>query len=207
MDERLDFESGTTATIRRRKKNEQPFSDSSCTPLWLAELMPFVDLDPASNPRSHIRSAWSYSLEKCLNGLKLPWRGSVFLNHPYSSPMPWMKKLYYELSIGRCTSAIVLAKLDSSPDWWPLLTAPILRASPRIKVFWTPDLWLFKDRIQFDESPELVAERLEKVRLARAAGKKMSEKTSNNFCSAIVHHRFDGEPLKLEKYATLWRRP
>ncbi len=217
------------ATIRRRKRNETPLTDSMCTPKWLADKLPIVDIDPASNPRSHIRARWSYSLEKKLDGRKLPWRGAAFLNHPYSNPMPWMLKLNYELSIGRCTSAIVLAKLDCSTEWWQVLTAPIARGydvnenslgqasvvgrgpvkigTASISQHWfTPDIWMFNDRIEFDEPPELIEERRKKVLEKRAAGKKATEKTSNNFCSVIVHHRFGGMRLDLDDVATPWGR-
>ena len=191
------------ATIRRRGRGEAPLSDATCTPKWLADRLPIVDVDPASNFRSHIRARWSFSLEKFLDGLKLPWRGSVFLNHPYSKPMPWIVKLIEELTSGRCTDAIVLSKMDSSPRWWDLLTQAVARDG----VYYYPDLWLFKKRIQFDEHPDLIAKRLERVRAERASGKKVSEKSSNNFNNAIVHHRFGGPLLQLEDVATLWQRP
>lgn len=191
------------ATIRRRKKNETSLSDACCTPKWLADRLPLVDIDPASNPRSWIRSLWSYSLEKKLDGLRLPWRGSAFLNHPYSGPMPWMIKLNYELSIVRCTSAIVLAKLDCSTDWWKILTAPVLRDG----IWHTPDQWQFDDRIEFEMPPELIEKRRREIQEKKAAGLKAPpEKTTNNFCSVIIHHRFDGALLKLEDVATLWTR-
>lgn len=191
------------ATIRRRKKDEAPLSDACCTPEWLARRLPIVDLDPASNPRSHIQSRWSYSLETKLDGLILPWRGSVFLNHPYSKPLPWMEKLHHELSIGRCTSAIVLAKLDSSVAWWKVLT----RSVQRSQHWYAPDMWLIDKRIEFDQHPELIEKRRQEILAIKAAGKRAPPlETTNNFCSVIVHHRLDGEPLKIGDIAQLWKR-
>lgn len=202
------------ATIRRRKKNENKWSDANCTPKFLADMLyeshGDFDFDPCSNPRSHIRARWAWSLEKGYDGLKMPWEGSGFQNHPYSSPMEWMVKGNRELSIERCTELVVLTKMDCSTEWWGVLTAPILKQlDGRIMKHWfTPDLWLFNDRIEFDEHPESIEDRKRKILEAKASGKKPPpEKTSNNFCSAIVHHRFDLPPLKLEKVATLWRRP
>lgn len=43
--------------------------DSACTPKWLADLIGRVDLDPCSNPRSHINAAQALSLERGDNGL------------------------------------------------------------------------------------------------------------------------------------------
>jgi hypothetical protein len=169
-----------------------PLSDSYTTPQWLTAMLPPVDLDPCSNPRSTVRARRTYSLEKKLDGLKLSWAGSVFLNWPYSDPLPWAAKLAQELLSGRCTEAIVLCKLDSSTEWWQVLTG-----------FEQPELWTFDRRIQFDEPPELVADR---VRKFTEAGKPGGEKSSNNFCSAIVHHRGKAPELNLGEFASRWRR-
>jgi len=169
-----------------------PLSDSYCTPSWLTAMLPQVDLDPCSNPRSTVRAKRTYSLEKKLDGLKLPWNGSVFLNFPYSDPLPWIMKLNEDLLAGRCTEAIVLCKLDSSTEWWQVLTG-----------FEQPELWTFDKRIQFDEPPALIADR---VRKFTEAGKPGGEKSSNNFCSAIVHHRGKALELKLDTVASRWKR-
>jgi hypothetical protein len=174
-----------------------PISDGYCTPPWLTALLPVVDLDPASNPRSTVRARRTYSLEKRLDGLKLPWTGSVFLNYPYSDPEPWIAKLLEEMAARRCTSAIVLPKLDSSTEAWYRLTSG------------QPELWTFDKRIQFDEPPELIADR---VRKFAEAGKSGGEKSSNNFCSAIVHHRGEldrGQAPVLDMlapYASRWMK-
>ena len=171
-------------------------SDSYTTPLWLTAILPEVSLDPASNPRSTVRAKRTYSLEKKMDGLKLPWTGSVFVNWPYGDPLPWARKLIEEINAGRCTEAIVLAKLDSSTQWFQTLISvkPV-------------ELWTFDRRIQFGEPPELVAERVEKY---RAAGKTGGEKSSNNFCSAIIHYRGSGygvlsPALQLEAVASRWQ--
>lgn len=210
-----DVEALPGATIRRRKKNERKYSDANCTPKWLADALfechgPF-DFDPCSNPRSHIVAHWSWSLEKGYDGLKMKWEGSGFKNHPYSDSMPWMLKANHELSIGRCTELVSLVKMDCSTEWWGVITAPIVRGWNIYKTAQqghTPDLWLFDDRIEFEEHPEAIELRKQEIAAAKAAGKKPPpEKTSNNFPSAIIHHRFDLPPLKLEKWATLWRKP
>lgn len=168
-----------------------PYSDSYCTPAWLTGLLPPVDLDPCSNPRSTVRAKRTFSLEKRLNGLQLPWAGSVFLNFPYSNPMPWCYRLIDELASGRCTQAIVLCKLDPSTSWWKVLTG-----------FGQPELWVFDKRIQFDEPPELISHR---VRKFSAIGKPGGEKSSNNFASTIVHHRpNNAAPLQLGDVAVRW---
>jgi hypothetical protein len=169
-----------------------PISDEYCSPAWLTAMLPPVDLDPASNPRSTVRAKRTFSLEKKLDGLRLPWSGSVWLNFPYSDPMPWCEKLIKELTAGRCTEAIVLCKLDPSVSWWHTLTS-----------FEQPEMWAFDRRVQFDEPHELVAERLRKY---AEAGKPGGEKSSTNFCSAIIHHRGKAPELKLDAVATRWKR-
>jgi hypothetical protein len=169
-----------------------PASDGYCTPPWLTAMLPITDIDPCSNPRSTVRSRRAYSLEKKLDGLKLPWSGSVFLNWPYSDPLPWANKLIEELLAGRCTSAIVLCKLDSSTEWWQKLVS-----------FEKPELWMFDRRISFIEPPELIAERMRKL---AEAGKPGGEKSSNNFCSAIIHYRGKTPELALNVVASRWGR-
>jgi hypothetical protein len=170
-------------------------SDSYCSPRWLTELLPQVNLDPCSNPRSTVKARRTYSMEKKLDGLKLSWNGSVFVNWPYSDPLPWAQKTIHELRDGHCTDAIVLCKLDTSTEWWHVVTERVLE---------NLDLWAFDKRIQFDEPPELVAER---IRLFAEKGKKGGEKSSNNFCSAIIHHRGNVAPLDcLAPFASRWSK-
>jgi hypothetical protein len=170
-----------------------PFSDSYCTPRWLTAMLPLVDVDPCSNPRSTVRSRRAYSLERKLNGLLLPWRGSAFINWPYSDPEVWVKKLIAEWEANRCTESIVLCKLDSSTVWWNMLVS-----------YGAPELWTFDKRILFDEPQELIAERMRKYAEKGKPGK--GEKSSTNFASAIIHHRGKSAPLALEQVATRWAR-
>jgi len=201
-------------TIGRRSLEDRALSDATCTPKWLADYLfethGWFDLDPCSNPRSWIHAHWAYSLEKGLDGLRLPWRGSVFKNNPFSAPLEWQLKAQHELSIGRCTELVELCKMDPGTKWWDAITAPIQRVrhlqTTALKTWHHPDLWLLDKRVQYDEHPLLV----EKRRCEIADGKRKGRpdgKSSNNFCSVIIHHRFGRPRLKLEPYATLWVRP
>lgn len=96
--------------------------DTYCTPMWFAELLPEVDLDPATNPRSHIRARRTYMVERRQNGLKLPWKGMIWLNPPYSDPVPWALKLYDSYEAGTLTDAGLLVNIDSSTMWWRAVT-------------------------------------------------------------------------------------
>jgi DNA N-6-adenine-methyltransferase Dam len=149
-----------TATIRKRTKDEAPFSDSCNTPLWLNHKLGRFDFDPCSNDRSTVDAAWSFSLEKKLDGLRMPWRGRGYENWPYSDPEPWAEKSIYELREGNCTELVVLCKLDTSTDWWATITQPIL--FPGLDFPVRPDLWPFNARLQFDEPEELVEMRKQK---------------------------------------------
>ena len=219
----------TIATIRRRKRAETSLSDSACTPEWLCEMLPMVDIDPCSNPRSQVRARWAFSLEKGYDGKKMPWRGSVFENFTYSAPEAWVEKTQYELRIGRCTEAIVLCKLDTTTQWWHQLIGFDTFAARGEPLADPPDVWTFDKRLQFDEHPNILEQRRQErmaeyqARCAKA-GKPPDPRrlngitgvSSNNFCSAIVHHRsvvqrsngqWDRGPrLRLGAVATLWVR-
>ncbi len=188
------------ATIRRTPKERNPWSDSFCTPKWLAKLLGRFDFDPASNPRSHIDADWSFMLELGHNGLKHRWRGSGFVNWPYSDPMPWCEKSIHEMSVGNCTELVILAKLDPSTQWWNVITENVLGVVDR---------WDFNERIDFDEHPEAIAWREKRRREAIERGdeKIPPKNTSNNFASVILHHRsLDMPMLDLAEHATLWRK-
>lgn len=191
-----------------------PVSDSYTTPSYLTDVLPLVDTDPCSNPRSTVRSRRTYSLETNRDGLKLAWLGSVFVNWPYSCPLLWVNKLIYEVDCGHCTEAIVLCKLDCSTEWWNTL------------VGWKdPEMWLLNDRVPFGEPEELKLARVEKMEALRAArliaqgkvdkrkpgAKKAGEKSSNNFCSVILHYRTGtgaarSPILPIAHIATRWGR-
>lgn len=144
-------------TIAKRPLGESGLSDSTCTPKWLADLLPHRDVDPCSNERSHVKAEVIYTLTNGKNGLELPWLGSAFANWPFAAPLPFAQKAQRELREGNCTDLIVLCKMDPSTRWW----AEIKRPVPGFSL----DLWIPEDRIQYDEHPELI----EKRRLERLA--------------------------------------
>lgn len=109
-----------------------PESDCWTTPQWVADLVGEFALDPASNPRSVIRARRSYQLERGEDGLRLAWKGSVWLNPPYSDPAPWCDRLA-EHDAAWCA----LVKLDPSTRWW----ATLMRAGAS----WAP----FRARLRF----------------------------------------------------------
>lgn len=108
-------------------------SDDWCTPIELANDLGLFGVDPCSNPRSHVRADRKLSLEDGDDGLTEPWNGSVFLNPPYSQPLPWCRRL--ALHDGPW---VALVKLDTTTRWW----AALMSASPQ----WAP----FRARVRFE---------------------------------------------------------
>ncbi len=141
-------------------------------------------------------------LEDGQDGLAVPWDPSVFLNWPYSNPMPWVEKLLAEIQAGRVQYAIILPKHDHSTEWWARLTTELPRGTHAL------DQWQFNDRLQFDIPPELYAKLAAKHAAKVAAGKaKGPYKPSNNFCSTLLHWRPRALPtLELADVATLWQQ-
>lgn len=110
-------------------------TDAQCTPLDLALELGEFDLDPCSNPRSHIRAAVTYMLERGFDGLAMRWAPlwSVFVNGPYSNPLPWCQRL--RAHRGPWCS---LWKLDTTTAWFAELMAA--------GATWAP----FKKRLRYE---------------------------------------------------------
>lgn len=88
-----------------------------CTPAWLCELLGKFDLDPCSNPRSHVRATAHLALEDGDDGLAAASRVApglrVFVNPPYESGavMRWIEAY-------RHTRFCFLLRFDPSTDWF-----------------------------------------------------------------------------------------
>jgi hypothetical protein len=109
-----------------------PTRGSWCTPKWLAEMIGEVDLDPCSNPRSHIAARKTYSLERGEDGLDpraytLMGNCRVFINPPYErdSVLRWFRAY-------RHTNWCFLLRFDPSTEWFgQIYDAAELIAVPR----------------------------------------------------------------------------
>ena len=108
-------------------------TDAQCTPPDLARDLGRFDLDPCSNPRSTILADRTYALEAGQDGMTLPWVGSVWVNGPYSDPLPWCERLRDHDGPWCC-----LWKLDTTTRWFAELMASGAR--------WGP----FRKRLRFD---------------------------------------------------------
>lgn len=115
-------------------------TDDWCTPRWLADLLGPFDLDPCSNERSHIK-AETVCIEGTADGLKERWaRWRVFVNPPYSKPLPWCQKLR-----DHDGPWCALLKLDPSTRWW----AALMEATPTVAPF--------RKRLKFEGDQSMTA--------------------------------------------------
>lgn len=115
-------------------------TDEWSTPKWLAETLGHFDTDPCGNAKSHISATMRYGLDIGRDGLVEPWIGSVFLNFPYSKPLPWCERARKHYG-----PWVVLAKLDPSTRWWSVL----MEASPTVAPF--------RKRLKFEGEKSMTA--------------------------------------------------
>jgi len=103
-------------------------NDSLCTPPWILDLvrsMGPIALDPCSNPWSTVGALESWSLHNGDDGLAQPWGpvanvdGSIFVNPPYSKPLPWCERAVEARASG--AEIFMLLKHDPSTKWSALL--------------------------------------------------------------------------------------
>ena len=119
-------------------------TDEWCTPKHIAEALGPFTTDPCSNKRSWIEATWRYRLdnhdEECRDGLQAAWRGSVFLNFPYSKPLPWCER-----ARDHAGPWVVLAKLDPTTKWWAVLMEAMPTVAP------------FRKRLKFEGEQSMTA--------------------------------------------------
>ncbi len=115
-------------------------SDCWNTPRWLADALGPFALDPSSNPTSHVKAERTYQVEHNEDGLILPWVGSVFLNPPYSKPLPWCLRLR-----DHDGPWCALVKLDPTTKSW----AALMEASPTVAPF--------RKRLKFEGEQSMTA--------------------------------------------------
>ena len=121
-------------------------TDSQNTPRDLAIDLGWFDLDPCSNPDSHILARRTCSLENGQDGLADLWTidgtrdtapASVFCNGNYSDPLPWCERLAQHSA-----PWAALWKLDPTTEWFRELT------EARSQVWWAP----FRKRLKFERA-------------------------------------------------------
>lgn len=102
--------------------------DEWFTPAWLArisrDILGEIDLDPASSEEANqvVKAKTFYTKE--MNGLSLPWSGTVFLNPPSkrgnkTARVPlWTAKLRDEYLKRSVTAAILVVKSNLGYKWY-----------------------------------------------------------------------------------------
>lgn len=149
---------GGKATATRIKKAVQVLSGKATnvhvsddsyewyTPTEIVEaarsVMGAIDLDPASSDAAQevVRAGRYYTRED--DGQRLPWRGRVFLNPPYSGDLvaAFTKKLREDHEEGSVTQAVLLVNNATDTQWFQALLRdyPVCLTSGRVR-FWRED--------------------------------------------------------------------
>lgn len=100
-----------------------------------------IDLDPCTHEKAQklIKARLYYYREH--DGLGRDWLGCVWMNPPYSNPVPWVDKLLGHMRDGDVPSASVLTNCDPSRPWYmKLKRAARWCADPPGRIqFWHPD--------------------------------------------------------------------
>jgi len=81
------------------------------------------DLDPCCRAATAKAPVYYDLVGEGMNGLELPWFGQVFVNMPYSDPMPWIIKAIEEVRAGNAQRAILLLPADVSTAWWRVVAS------------------------------------------------------------------------------------
>lgn len=104
--------------------------DRSFTPRWLVQivdvLLDGIDTDPCWHPDSHVRPRLVACDGVELDGLVETWRGSTWVNPPYSRPGPWVERCEAHAATG--APVVALLKCDPSTRW----AAGVWRADARV---------------------------------------------------------------------------
>lgn len=119
----------------------EPDRDAWVTPKWIADAVGEWDLDPATNERSHIRAAKTFSLEEGQDGIALARyvkrSTRVWCNPPYSRGQVIKFVRAY-----RHTNFCFLLRFDHSTEWFAELM-------PSVELVLVPR----NRRVQFDVPP------------------------------------------------------
>jgi ParB family chromosome partitioning protein len=115
--------------------------DEAYTRPWLIEagraVLGDIDLDPASCAAAQqvVQAAEWYGEQH--DGLAQRWRGRMWLNPPFSKPLPWVKKAIEHWRAGDVPAALLLVRGDTSTEYSGLLA----RAAPGVCFLPRVDFW------------------------------------------------------------------
>jgi hypothetical protein len=93
-------------TLYQKTKN----SDECATPSWIREGLFGGWFDPCPLTQGLVER----------DGLHSVWKADkIFINPPYSKPLPWIERAICEYKKGK--TVVLLVKHDSSTQWWAKL--------------------------------------------------------------------------------------
>lgn len=127
-------------SVSRSTGNDQWFSRDVVTKP-ATTVLGVIDLDPCSCEEANqiVGAADYFTIED--NGLNKQWRGSVYLNPPYSEAAKWTEKLAAHYTAGDVTAAVVLLNNATDTHWYqalrPLASAVCFPEGRNL--FWHPD--------------------------------------------------------------------
>lgn len=106
------LKSGTINQAEFDRFSERLDTDIWGTPQWVLDLargvMGSIDLDPCTQAHNPTKADQFFT--KADDGLKQKWHGRVWLNPPYSQPLPWIRTLTDGYEEGNIEQAIALVK-------------------------------------------------------------------------------------------------
>lgn len=86
---------------------------------FVARVLGGIDLDPCSDAGRNVPAARHYTQSD--DGLSKPWRGTVYVNPPYSEAKAWVDKLNEEIAASNVTGAVVLVPARPDTRWFDAL--------------------------------------------------------------------------------------
>lgn len=103
-----------------------------------------ISTDPCWHVDSHVPDGHlRYDGQDRGDGLSQPWEYSLWMNPPYSDPLPWADR--FAAHAERELRYIALVKLDCTTEWWRVLVGSRSRPSPTL-------IGLVDHRIKFEGS-------------------------------------------------------
>lgn len=129
-----------------QKFSERFDTDIWGTPQWVLDLargvMGGINLDPCTQSSNPTKATRFYT--QADDGLIQDWCGTVWMNPPYSTPLPWLKKLVESYQSDEVESAIALVKAGTLQNRG---TGALIQESASAKGFW-------RGRLKFDSLRE-----------------------------------------------------
>lgn len=119
-------------------REDPPTSDDRCTPPHVLHAVGLfwpqgIGLDPCWNPWSLVQARSTFT--RAQDSLRFDWskidgvreRGTIWMNPPYSDPLPFCDRLRCALDGAWPIEALALVKHDPTTKWWAILR-PFARA-------------------------------------------------------------------------------